>query len=190
MLIRVRAMIASLPGPDCLGCPSRASLSVQPTRAGTVLAGTVQDQAAGAVREDLAVLDVEDRERTVLEPRIVTRRDGPARCRTTGADDYLTVRPGTDSAVGESTCAGLTSVGVEAGAEGRERAVRAADDPVSRSGCGPGDACGVGADGAEADAPPADGSCGGTPTAAPEGAAAASAPEVSRDSDGPGNSAG
>ncbi len=44
----------------------------------------VQDQAAGAVREDLAVLDVEDRERTVLEPQIVTRRDGPARCRTTG----------------------------------------------------------------------------------------------------------
>ncbi|GHF25241.1 hypothetical protein GCM10018789_64080 [Streptomyces werraensis] len=79
----------------------------------------------------------------------------------------------------------LTSVGVEAGAEGRERAVRAADDPVSRSGCGPGDACG-----AEADAPPADGYCGGTPTVAPEGAAAASAPEVSRDSEGPGGSAG
>ncbi|CAM5273997.1 hypothetical protein STENM327S_06562 [Streptomyces tendae] len=31
---------ASLPGPDSLGCPSRASRSVQSTRAGRLLAGT------------------------------------------------------------------------------------------------------------------------------------------------------
>lgn len=104
--------------------PAEPRLAERPVHQGRKgLGGHVQDQAPGAVRQHLSVLDVDDGQGTVLEARIGRARRGPAggagfalgRCEA-GGGPVPAVRVGSPSVVGPSGAGTGVGAGVAWGA--------------------------------------------------------------------------